>query len=226
MMVAAVLFVLSCKDKTPEKVRVQFKGIVMDYFSGTPYPDTKVIIHLGTALDPVNGFSFVNERIDSMVTDVAGAYSLTLDKEDDVLYKVVPVKNGYMQATKPPAAIGRIINADPMTDTLFVGSSASAKFVIKNDIPADSDQVSLVINYQAPGYGLGYRDYLSSDIIKKMGFNPNDYTTTYAYLYDINHSIQVDLTITRKATGGVVITKQTNIYPLANQDTTQILINY
>ena len=217
---------LSCTHKDPGTVGVQFTGIVIDYFTQTPYPGVKVVLHLGTALDPLNGNSFQNERLDSVMTDNAGKYGFSLDKEDDILYKVIPDAPGYLQATVTPEKIARLITADPMTDTLFIGASAPARFVLKNDNPGDSDQVSMVVNYNAPGYLMGVRDIFSTAIIENMGFDPNDFTTVRNYFYDINPSILVDLSVTRYTSGSPVTTKQTNSYPLARQDTTEININY
>ena len=217
---------LACTHKDPVKARVQFTGVVVDYFSRTPYPGTRVVLHLGTALDPFDAFSFKNERKDSVSTDNAGKYVFSVDREDDVLYRVVPVKPGYLQATIPPGTLGRLITSGQMTDTVFLGASASANLVIRNDNPGDSDQVSVEIYYGEPGHPLVQRYGLSTSIIKNMGLDPNDFTATYNFFYDINPTIRVYRSVTRYGTGSPVTTTRSDTIPLSRQDTALIRIDY
>jgi hypothetical protein len=208
----SILALISCSHDEQIDLMIHFHGHVFNYFTKTPYPDTKVVLHLGTGLNDLNNNSFQNERLDSVYTDGNGEYYFLVDKENFTSYKLITEKPGYMQAVDP-RFIARTINSNQMTDSLFLGTSTTVKLVITNDSPADGDQISVVITYATPYDILFYsREILSTSIIERMGYDPNSFRTTRKYFYDINTSIHIDISITRYNTGVPVTTTQSNSY--------------
>jgi|GEM_PF-3189034 len=221
-----LLALISCDLNEQTDLMIQFHGHVIDYFTKTSFPDTKVVLHLGPGMNNWNNNSFQNESLDSVYTDGNGEYNFLVEKKNFTQYRLIIDKPGYIQAVFP-RFISRMINSNQLTDTLFLGTSTLVKLVVTNDNPSDGDQISILIEYQTPWDLLFHsRELLSEAFFEWMGYDPNNFTITREYFYNLNTSIHIKITITRYNTGSPVTTIQSNSYNLLKNETNIINIEY
>jgi len=148
----ALCFLVSCdtEDEIIQPVYKTFSGVVLDYSTGTPVPGVLVkIVRLEYTDQFRHGFNsglirdlrssvYVNLRVDSVVTDNNGKYSVDLDvaRPPYNSYFIGVYKEGYIHTDTLPPILSR--NREVLYDTAYIDKSSYLKLTINNSAPASA----------------------------------------------------------------------------------------
>lgn len=211
ILLCLILFA-SCRKE--EDMSLEFKGIVLDYQTMQPYPNTRVILQTGAGINVMNGFNFTELQIDSVRTNSNGQYSFFEDSTRRYIYRLEVRKSGYMQLTDP-LILARTVKAGVNTDTLFIGQSSSLLFQAYNDDPFDGDELTITFRYHIPSSPFENQERITFETLSEQGLNPQSFRLEREYFAAINPTLTIDLQTMRIIQGDPVYTNQTLVVELS-----------
>ena len=145
-----VLFLVSCdkEEEQPLSVKKTFSGIVLDYSTNQPVANAVVKlvrfeygVFFGEGVNPalireLRSSLLQNIRVDSVLTDSQGKYSMELDISVPPFnnYIIGSYKDGYTHPYIVPATKSK--NRDTIYDTTYLDKNSYLKLVINNVAPA------------------------------------------------------------------------------------------
>ena len=215
-----IVLLISLLDCSADENYLTISGIVLNYDTKLPEAGRKITIELGDEFQ-LSDFTLTNQKTETAVTDSKGNFKFVFENEKRKLYRL-QMNDGYIIANEP-TVLATIINTTTIVDTLLIGKSAGLRLIIRNDNPDDGDSYYFSIQYKNP-YSLGIIPTISSSsqIIKQMRKDPNDYQLETQFIYGLNPEVTVNFTVTR----GDVTTVSGTTIKLTEQVTTDFLIEY
>lgn len=201
---------------------LQINGIVMTFDSKLSVGGQKIIIELGDEFYFSNNLPLTNSKLDSTITDNNGQYRFKYKEQSRKLYRI-KLPRGYIIANKPSIGIVNIIdNRKIITDTIYIGKSASIKLTFKNNNLQDGDRL-IGINwlYKNPYIQIPFEIIQDYSLVINGKF-PDDFTVIREYLSDINKSLTINYTVDRNG----IITQYQDTVNLIEQATVDHIIEY
>lgn len=218
-----------------------FSGIVLDYTTGTPVSNTLVKIIrfeygdiFGAGFNPgfirdMNTSLVRNIRVDSVLTDANGKYSVELDisRPPYNSYMIGVMKDGYIHVDTLPRILSK--NRDTLQDTTFIDKNSYLRLVINNAGLSASDTMSIRTFYQGIHGETPYFRFAAFDSLNYF------YRDSVLYTGPVTNAVLTD-TISFKAfpmarvrwttwTNGVP-TERDTIVNLTEFNITEVNINY
>lgn len=206
-------------------MNLEFRGVVLDFFTKQAYPDTRVILETGNGIDALNGYTFAGSQIDSVRTNSKGQYSFFEDSANRNIYRMDVRKQGYL-LVKNPLIIAKIVAPGVNTDTLLIGRSAKVIFSAFNNNPGDGDEITITFHYNYPGSIIDQKEILNPNDISGLGLDPENFSIEREYFFDVNPTIKIDVRTMKIVQGDPVYHNETFEFELSASMTKTVYYEY
>ncbi|MFD2245379.1 hypothetical protein [Pontibacter ruber] len=218
-----LLSLLSCKKDEVEKAT--FEGVVLDYESRMPLPNTKIIFTRGTGILIDDKAKFEGAIADSTVTDQSGRYKFTTPIDQKmVVYRVNARKPGYQESNDPITLASLIDYAKTNQDTIVLGKSAYLKLNFKSTATNRSEEPFLQIewNTKPDQSNPAPTSPTTLHIINNRLYSLADTAITNAFIYAQHPQVRLRWSVVQDKD----IRKYEETVNLKLQDTTTFTINF